>query len=302
MKIAILNIYQDKHNRGTETFVTELSKRLSTDFDIDVISKVNYLKILTGNYDLVIPTNGRSQVFITRLICWLSGAKMLVSGHSGPGADDKWNLLCFPNRFVALNEFQKEWGHKFNSFVKIVKIPNGVDLEKFNTKIKPAKIDLPHPIILSVGALEEGKRLDLLIKAVSKTKASLLVVGRGKFKKEFLEMGDKLLKNRFKIMNFEYCEMPGVYRAADLFTYPTVPWESFGLVLVEGMASGLAVVATDDPIRREIVGDAGLYVNPQNTEEYAKTLERALNTKWGEKPRKQAEKFSWDEISKRYKE
>src|SRR5258708_24483246 len=133
MKIAILNIYQDKHNRGTETFITELSKRLFTDFDIDVISKVSYFKILTGKYDLVIPTNGRSQVFITRLICWLSGAKMVVSGHSGPGADDKWNLLCFPNRFVVFTEFQKEWAHKFNPLVKIVKIPNGVDLNKFNT-------------------------------------------------------------------------------------------------------------------------------------------------------------------------
>src|SRR5258708_14964280 len=227
---------------------------------------------------------------------------MVVSGHSGPGADDKWNLLCFPNRFVVFTEFQKEWAHKFNPLVKIVKIANGVDLNKFNTNVKPVKIDLPHPIILSVGALEEGKRLDLIIKATATTKASLLLVGRGNLEKELQKLGDSLLKNRFKIMNFEYSEMPGVYRAADLFTYPTVPWESFGLVLVEAMASGLAVVATDDPIRREIVGNAGSYVNPQNTEEYVKTLEKALQIKWGSAPRKQAEKFSWDEITKRYKE
>ena len=66
------------------------------------------------------------------------------------------------------------------------------------------------------------------------------------------------------------------------------------------MASGLAVVATDDPIRREIVGDAGLFVDPTDTKEYLKVLEKALKIKWGSKPRLQAEKFDWDKIAKDY--
>jgi glycosyltransferase involved in cell wall biosynthesis len=94
--------------------------------------------------------------------------------------------------------------------------------------------------------------------------------------------------------------MPRVYGAADIFTYPTVPWESFGIVLVEAMASGLPVVATDDPIRREIVGDAGLFDDPLNTKVYAKALRKALAKDWGDKPRKQAEKFSWDKIADQY--
>ena len=310
LKIVFLNIYQNKHNRGTETFITELSKRLSTDFDIDVISKVNYFKILTGKYDLVIPTNGRFQVFITRLICWLSGAKMVVSGHSGLGADDKWNLLCFPNRFVAFTEFQKKWAHKFNPFVKLAKIPNGVDLKKFNNKQslslrdknKPLKIDLPRPIVLVVGALDTNKRLDLAIKAVAKTNASLLLVGKGALEKELKELGENLMPGRFKIMSFTFNEMPRVYASAHLFTYPTVPWESFGIVLIEAMASGLAVIATDDEIRKEIVGGAGYFVDPTDTEKYTEVLDKALKTKWGEIPRKQAQKFDWDEIAEKYKE
>jgi len=66
------------------------------------------------------------------------------------------------------------------------------------------------------------------------------------------------------------------------------------------MATGLPVVATNDPIRHEIVGDAGILVDPTNTEEYAEALQKALDTNWGNKPRKQAEKFSWDEIAEKY--
>ena len=302
MKVAFLNKYQGRVNRGAETFVVELSQRLSRDFEVDVISNINYLKILANRYDIVVPTNGRLQVLVTRLVCWLSGAKMIVSGQSGPGADDKWNLLCLPDVFVALTQHQKNWARKFNPLVKVEVIPNGADLYKFNSKVKPIKIDLPHPIVLSVGALEEGKRLDLIIRAVAKTKASLLLVGKGKLQDELQKLGDGLLLGRFKIISLPFDEMPKIYAACDIFTYPTLPWESFGIVMVEAMASGLPVVATDDPIRREIVGNAGFFVDPTDTEKYAGVLEKALKTKWGDKPREQAEKFNWDDIAKKYKE
>jgi len=97
-------------------------------------------------------------------------------------------------------------------------------------------------------------------------------------------------------MEFSHQTMPFVYTACDLFSYPTSPWESFGIAMLEAMASGLPVVATDDPIRREIVGNAGLFVDPTDSAAYARVLEKALNTNWGDKPRHQAAKFSWDKI------
>lgn len=301
MKIAFLNKYQNKVNRGAETYVAELSKRLSKDYGVDVISKINYFEILKKRYDVIIPTNGREQVLITRIICWLRGSKMIVSGQSGLGADDKWNLLCFPNFFVALTNYQKDWARKFNKFVKVEVIPNGVDIEKFGKRSGLSKIDLPKPIILNVAALTSSKRQDLIIRAVAKTSFSLLLVGKGDNEKYLRELGDKMLPGRFKIVSFPHKDMPSVYKSADLFTFPTVPWESFGIVIVEAMASGLGVVASDDPIRREIVGEAGLFVDPIDTDKYAETLEKALKTKWGTKPRAQAEKFSWDEIALKYK-
>lgn len=292
MKIAIINKHQDKVNRGAETYVSELSKRLSKNHEVDVLTKINFTK----RYDVVIPTNGRLQVFVVRLLTWLTGSKMIVSGQSGIGIDDRLNLYAFPDYFIGLSDFAVNWAKKINPFVKVVKISNGVDLSKFSFKVpnlKPKNQQLK--TVLAVGAFTENKRHDLTIKAISKLKdVKLIIAGSGAKK--------MASNNNIVFLETTNDKMPVVYRKADLLVFPTVPWESFGIVLVEAMASGLPVVANDDPIRREIVGDAGLFVDPTDIDAYAKAIERALSTNWGEKPRKQAEKFSWDSIAKQYEE
>lgn len=269
--------------------MAELSKKLIS-FGHTVKICKNIFDGVDRDTQVLISTNGRFDAILAKIWCTLFRVKLIIPGQSGFGWDDKLNLWLFPDVFVALTEYQKQWAQKINPFVKIVKIPNGVDLQKFNPKNKPLKIDKPKPIILCVGAVktskigEISKRQDLLVKAAGKIGASTLLIGRG---------GD---------MEVEHKNMPGVYTACDLFSYPTSQRESFGIAMLEAMASGLAVVATDDPIRREIVGDTGLFVNPNNTKEYAQKLREALDINWGDKPRKQAKKFSWDKIAKKYVE
>jgi glycosyltransferase involved in cell wall biosynthesis len=304
MKIAFLNKYQNKVFRGAETFVYELSKRLSKNHEVDVISDVSYWSLFKKKYDVIIPTNGRWQAVIVRKIAWLTGVKMIVSGQSGIGWDDRVNLYTFPNAFVALSSKALNWAKRVNPFAKSFYIPNGVDTDKFGPSGEKFQSKLKGPIVLAVGAFTEQKRMDLAIKAVAKMgSASLLMVGGGGDLKEKLnEEGKKLLGERFELISVPFEKMPEVYRAAGVFTLPSAPSEAFGNVLVEAMASGLPVIATDDPIRREIVGDAGIFIDPTNVDEYTKALEKALKTNWGERPRKQAEKFSWDEIVKKYDE
>ena len=305
MKIAILNKYQNRVARGAETFVFELSKRLSNRNKVDVVANVNYLNLLKGKYEIIIPTNGRLQVVITRIICWLSGAKMVVSGQSGMGWDDKVNLFTFPDAFVALSKRASDWAKSVNPHVRVLNIPNGVDLGKFKPKGKAFKTGLKNPVVLCGGAFTPQKRMDLAIKAVAKlANVSLLMVGGGgELKGELQRYGEKVLgEGRFKLLSVPFTQMPEVYRAADIFTLPSRSSESFGNVLVEAMASNLPVVATDDPVRKYIVGDAGVLVDPTDTKAYAKAIEKALDQNWEEKPRAQAEKFSWDEISKKYEE
>lgn len=303
MKIAFLNKYQNKVNRGAETFVRELAKRLSKNHQVDIISDINYFTLFTEKYDLIIPTNGRFQVFATRIITWLTGSKMVISGQSGVGLDDRLNLYSMPDAFVALSTYALKESKKRNPFIKIVYIPNGVDLNRF--KIKDLGLKNKNKVILAVGAFTEQKRHELVIKAVSKLKnVKLIIAGGGGDKLQDIKiLGEQLLgKNNFEIIETTNDKMPAIYNKADVFTLASKTYESFGIVLVEAMASGLPVVATDDPIRREIVGDAGLFVDPTDTDSYAETIEKALSINWNEKPRKQAEKFSWDNIAKQYEE
>lgn len=304
MKILILSRYQDKFSRGAENFVTELSKRLTKNHQIKIFSdgdSDNIWKVIKGKYDVVVPINGRLQSLKVSLGRLLGRYKMLITGHSGIGRDDIWNILVKPDVFVALTDKQLNWAKKWALGSKVVKIPNGIDLNKFNPDGQKIKLDLPRPIILSVGVLAWYKYHDRVIKAVSGLSiGSLLIAGEGEKKDELNELGKHLLGDRFKIINFRYQDMPKVYRSCDLFTLPSWDREAFGIVYLEAMASGLGVVAPDDLSRREIIGNAGLLVDVKDPQKYAEAIKRALKINWSKKARIQAEKFSWDKVVEQY--
>lgn len=279
MSILIISRYFGKIDRGAETWAKDMKERFG---GVDVVPNVFVLPRLVKS-DVIIPTNGRFQVLACRIIAWILGKPMVVFGHSGPGADDKWNLLCSPDVFVAFSEEQTKWAGRFKlPWTRVVKIPHAVDLERF----KPAKKKPREKIVLCVAANMPSKRVGLVKTAVGRLRGFRFVaVGKG---------------NQIETV-FE--EMPEVYRRADVFCFVPFPQEAFGLVFLEALSCNLPVVATDDPVRREIVGDAGVFVkNPEDASELAGAIKKAYETDWDRKPRKQAEKFGWDKIRKKYEE
>src|SRR3989304_10251491 len=329
MKIAFLILKRGEGVRGAEIFVQEVSKRLRASSKVDVISgSVGPLprwpilwrtfldpwglavawftlrKVPTlwrEKYDVIVPVNGGWQPAIIRLLTWLYGGKMVISGQSGKGWDDRNNLWCFPNVFVSLSTKLANWAKGANPFVRVVRIPNGVDIEKFKPEGDRIHFKLEKPIILSVGALDKDKRMDLVIKAVAKLgRGSLLIAGKGPKKFELEELGERLLGRRFEIMSLDFEDMPKLYRGVDVFTLASPWFRSFEVVIVEAMATNLPVVVNSDEIREEIVGEAGILVDPTNTEKYAEALNAALGKNWFDKPRNQARKFDWDIIAKDY--
>ena len=238
---------------------------------------------------------------LMRLATWAYRGKMVISGQAGMGWDERNNLWCFPDTFVALSSKAQKWAKGVNPLTRAVYIPNGVDTNKFTANGPTFKTNLPKPIILCVGALTKSKRIDLTIKAVAKLgNASLLLVGDGDLRKELSRLGKGFLGKRFQLTKVPFSDMPKVYRVADIFTIASEPFHSFEIVLVEAMASGLPVVANKDDIRREIVGRAGVLVDPINTDTYAIALKNAMRLNWGKRPQNQAKKFDWDKIAEKY--
>jgi len=274
MKIAILSFHSGKHYRGAETWAENLKKRFP---GIQIFSGwESYNPLLWAKADIIIPTNGRLQVLLARLLC----KKIVVFGHSGPGADDKWNLWCSPDVFVAFSTPQSIWANKFKlPWTAVTVIPHAVDTQFFapDHKIKKT-VD-----VLCVAANSPDKRVDLVSQAAGNL--SLKVVGSG------------------QPVQVPYSRMPAVYNQAKVFCFVPKAHEAFGLVYLEAMACNLPVVAPADPVRTEMIGAAGVLVtDPENSSELATALEKALHKNWGNTPREQAQKFAWSKTIKAYQQ
>lgn len=307
IKIAFLSRYQNQINRGAESFVTELSLRLSKAYSVDVLSgnqSDSLSKILSGGYDVVISMNGGIQALKASFGRNFSKYKLLIAGQAGIGRGSIWNIAVVqPDIFVALTDDMASWAKKWAWGSRIVKIPNGVDLDKFSPNGPKIKIDLPKPIILSVGALVWYKYHERVIRAIREMGyGSVLIVGEGPEKQSLEKLGRELLGKRFKIINFPYEQMPKVYRSVDLFTLASWDREAFGIVYLEAMACGLGVVAPDDSVRSEIIGEAGILVDVSDPVKYAQAIGNALKLDLRNKAIKQARKFSWERIGKLYEQ
>ncbi len=143
------------------------------------------------------------------------------------------------------------------------------------------------PFVLTVGTLQRRKNHLRLVQAFAKlisarsaAHAPLLVIAGGKgwlydeVRAEVQRLG---LGERVRFIGYvEDMDLPHLYRAATVFAFPST-YEGFGLPLLEAMASGVPVVTSNVSSLPEVVGDAGLQVDPLDVDALARALEQALN-------------------------
>ncbi len=101
----------------------------------------------------------------------------------------------------------------------------------------------------------------------------------------------------------QHDDVPGILRSAELLCFPSI-YESFGLPVIEAIASGTAVVCSSLPCFRELFGEHVEYCEPTSAQQYADAMERLLVDKDFRKMREKAglhhaAKFTWDACAKK---
>ncbi|MHA1568885.1 MAG: glycosyltransferase family 4 protein [Alphaproteobacteria bacterium] len=115
--------------------------------------------------------------------------------------------------------------------------------------------------------------------------------------------GSKRVADRLRYLgSVPQDDLPALYSSATALVYPSW-YEGFGLPPLEAMACGLPVVASTAASIREVVGDAGLLVDPNDIEGLARAMARVideprLRDELARSGRERAQQFSWEECAR----
>ena len=162
--------------------------------------------------------------------------------------------------------------------------------------------------LLALGSLEPRKNLERLLYAWSLLETDLpsdiwLVVAGGKGEPHvFQDVSFKTFPSRVFFTGYVHDEnLPALYSGAQAFIYPSL-YEGFGLPPLEAMACGTPVIVSNATSLPEVVGDAGLYVDPFNVESIADAIKKIasdqnLREKLSQKGLKRSKLFSWEKTA-----
>lgn len=201
--------------------------------------------------------------------------------------------LARSDRVITVSKNTKsDLGRYFDLDTKKVKvIYNGVeDAFRHESEIPDLdrwleRLDLQRPYILFVGNPKPHKNLDNVLRAYARARqlqeieAPLVFVGdRGNAEVRLRSLASSLgVENQVKMLGHVAQEaLPAVYRAATLFLYPTL-YEGFGLPVIEAMASGVAVITSDNSALKEIAEGYAHLVNPMDVEGMARAIAHCIS-------------------------
>lgn len=238
-------------------------------------------------------------------------------------------ILKKADRVTVISNYLKDYvisqGVKEN---KVVLIPNGVDIEEFNTNIIPEprenlNVSENHKVIISTSRLVPKNGLSGLIDAIPYIKAEaskpvkLIIIGSGPLKSELeKKIIDKGLSGKVEILDEKkHTELPRFLRTADVFVRPSLS-EGLGNSFLEAMAVGLPVIGTTKiagVVKTGIAdfikeGETGLSCNPNDSKDIADKInlilkDGALANRLSKNGRDLiVRKYNWQTIKDQYKE
>ncbi|MBA7706615.1 D-inositol-3-phosphate glycosyltransferase [subsurface metagenome] len=201
--------------------------------------------------------------------------------------------------------------------VKVVYLASDSQFKKLANQEKDKKVLKKYGIdkkyILSAGTIEPRKNYPTLIKAFNYIKHNnndfnyrLVIVGRTGWKSEATYRERELSPYKDDILfigRVSDKDLVQIYNQAEIFVYPSL-FEGFGLPPLEAMSCGLPVIASDSSSLKEVVGNAGILIPPDDFKEISKQISYILKNekikkKLKEKSLKQAQKFSWEKTARK---
>lgn len=187
-------------------------------------------------------------------------------------------------------------------------IPLGVDPDTFS----PAPEALRVGVVGYVGRFEPHKGvLDLLAAAERAQDLTVEFVGAGSLGPQLRQRADTL-GHRVRVLGpMDQRALPDFYRSIDVLAVPSVDtpsWrEQFGRVVIEAMACGTPVVASDGGALPEVVGDGGIIVPQNDPETLTEVLvsliaDRERRSRYADAARARALGCSWDAVAAAYED
>jgi len=164
------------------------------------------------------------------------------------------------------------------------------------------------PYVLSVGNLQPRKNLVTLVRAFAAlleaepgTEHRLVIAGQGRFAAGELYREADALRRTGRVIFTGYVDddrLVQLVHNATIFVHPST-YEGFGLPVLEAMASGVPVLASDIPVMREVAGEAAVLVAPNDVNAWRDALrrllgDRSLRLQLAERGRRRSGDFTWD--------
>jgi len=193
--------------------------------------------------------------------------------------------ILLNKKVIAISESVKQslCKYEFIPKRKIIVLTNSIDYQKFNVLFKQRTYPIEKSIVIgTVGRIERVKGINYLLMAMEiilkeYLNAKLEIVGEGSELEELKLLAKKLDISNSVIFFGKLANPIPNYRRMDVFVLPSL-LEGFGIVLLEAMAAGIPIVATNVHGIKEVVvdGKSGILVPPKNPEAIAKAVKRII--------------------------
>jgi len=217
-------------------------------------------------------------------------------------------IICISDG--AFNALSKWVGGKFLD--RLIRIYNGSRMYSF---VRRPKLTKRLPNLISVGGLSHRKNFATVIRAVAKMREDInqyVIVGEGSARSQLEQIiRDNQLQGKVILAGWSDNVEPHLHQA-DIQIISSL-WEGFGLVAVEGMSTGLPIVASNVDGLREVLNESSVSIylidHPKSVNEWVVGIKKIiadLRSNDGDylamASRKQAEKFTLEQMIDRYLE